>query len=77
MSTVSGEQLRSFIDRIERLEGEVQEIRNDVKEVYAEAKGSGFDVKVMKKIVSLMKKDSDEIAEEEAILETYKAALNM
>ncbi|MCT4552314.1 MAG: DUF2312 domain-containing protein [Alphaproteobacteria bacterium] len=77
MSTVSGEQLRSFIDRIERLEGEVLEIKNDIKEVYAEAKGTGFDVKVMKKIVALMKKDRDEVAEEEAIFETYKAALNL
>ena len=67
-------QLRSFIERIERLEEEKKAIAADIKEVYAEAKGTGFDVKIMRKVVSLRKKDAAERQEEEAILDLYLGA---
>ncbi len=70
-------QLRSFIERIERLEEEKKAIAADIKEVYAEAKGTGFDVKIMRKVVSLRKKDAAERQEEEAILDLYLSALGM
>lgn len=69
------DQLRAFIARIERLEEEKAGIAADIKEVYAEAKGMGFDTKIMRKVISLRKKDRNERAEEEAILDTYLAAL--
>ena len=69
--------LRSFIERIERLEEEKRVIADDVKEVYAEAKGQGFDVKTMRRIVALRKKDPDDRAEEDALLDTYLSALGM
>jgi uncharacterized protein (UPF0335 family) len=70
-------QLRSLIERIERLEEEKKAIAADIKEVYAEAKSNGFDVKVIRKVVSLRKKDQAERAEEEAMLDLYLAALGM
>lgn len=75
--TPTGMRLRSFIERIERLEEEVKALNEDKKEVYAEAKGQGFDVKTMRKIVSLRKKDPDDRAEEDALLDTYLSALGM
>ncbi len=75
--TPTGQRLRAYIDRIERLEESKKDIMEDIKEVYAEAKGDGFDSKAMRKIVAIRKKDSAEVAEEEAILDTYKAALGM
>ena len=75
--SVAADQLKSFIERIERLEEEKAGIAGDIKEVYAEAKGNGFDTKVMRKIVSLRKKDHAERQEEEAILELYLQALGM
>lgn len=74
---VTGEQLRSLIERIERLEEEKAALMEDIKEVYAEAKGNGFDVKVMRQIIRLRKMDSNDRSELEAILDTYKAALGM
>ncbi|MDE0813430.1 MAG: DUF2312 domain-containing protein [Alphaproteobacteria bacterium] len=74
---VTGEQLRSLIERIERLEEEKAALVEDIKEVYAEAKGNGFDVKVMRQIIRLRKMDSNDRSELEAILDTYKAALGM
>ncbi|MFT6583832.1 MAG: hypothetical protein ACJAU6_004290 [Alphaproteobacteria bacterium] len=74
---VTGEQLRSLIERIERLEEEKAALAEDIKEVYAEAKGNGFDVKVMRQIIRLRKMDSNDRSELEAILDTYKAALGM
>jgi uncharacterized protein (UPF0335 family) len=71
------EHLLAFIERIERLEEEKAATQNDIKEVYAEAKGNGFDVKVIRKIVSLRKKEEHERLEEEAILATYMQALGM
>ncbi|MEO9873884.1 MAG: DUF2312 domain-containing protein [Anderseniella sp.] len=70
-------QLRSLIERIERLEEEKKAIAADIKEIYGEAKSNGFDTKIMRKVVSLRKKDSAERQEEEAILDLYLSALGM
>lgn len=70
-------QLRSFIERIERLEEEKKAIAADIKEVYAEAKATGFDTKIMRKVVILRKKDTAERQEEEALLDLYLGALGM
>jgi uncharacterized protein (UPF0335 family) len=75
--TVAAGQLRAFIERIERLEEEKQTIADDIKDVYAEAKGTGFDTKAVRTIIRLRKKDQAERQEEEAILDLYKAALGM
>jgi uncharacterized protein (UPF0335 family) len=72
---VDGGHLRAFIERIERLEEEKKAIADDIKEVYAEAKGNGFDVKVMRKVISLRKMDRDKRIEEETILDLYLTAL--
>ncbi len=76
-SGVAADQLRAFIERIERLEEEKKVIADDIKDVYAESKGNGFDVKVMRKIVSLRKRKPHEREEEEAILDLYLHALGM
>ncbi|MGR3703562.1 MAG: DUF2312 domain-containing protein [Paracoccaceae bacterium] len=75
--SVAAEELRSFIERYERLEAEKKDIVDAQKEVMAEAKGRGYDTKVLRKVISLRKRDKDDIAEEEAVLEMYKAALGM
>ena len=75
--SVAADQLKSFIERIERLEEEKAGIAGDIKEIYAEAKGNGFDVKVIRKIIALRKRDYAERQEEEAILELYLQALGM
>ena len=75
--TVAAGQLRAFIERIERLEEEKKTIADDIKEVYAEAKGTGFDTKAIRALVRLRKKDQAEREEEESILDLYKAALGM
>jgi uncharacterized protein (UPF0335 family) len=72
---VAGDQLKSIVERIERLEEEKKTIADDVKEVYAEAKGTGYDVKVLRKVVALRKRDLDERKEEEAILDLYLQAV--
>jgi uncharacterized protein (UPF0335 family) len=69
--------LKAFIERVERLEEEKKAIAGDIRDVYAEAKGSGFDVKALRAIVRLRKQDVDERKEQEAILETYMHALGM
>ncbi len=76
-SSVAADQLKSFIERIERLEEEKAGLAGDIKDVYAEAKGTGFDTKALRKIISLRKKDHAERQEEEAILELYMQALGM
>jgi uncharacterized protein (UPF0335 family) len=73
----AGEELRAFIERYEHLEAERRDISDQMKEVMAEAKGRGYDVKVLRKVIALRKRDKDDIAEEEAVLEMYKAALGM
>ncbi len=74
---VSAGELRQFVERYERLEMEKKDIADQQKEVMAEAKGRGYDTKVMRKLVAMRKRDQDDIAEEEAVLEMYKAALGM
>jgi uncharacterized protein (UPF0335 family) len=74
---VSAERLRSFVERIERLEEEKAALAGDIREVYSEAKGSGFDIKVMRQIMRLRKLDKGERQEQEAMLETYLRALGM
>jgi uncharacterized protein (UPF0335 family) len=75
--SVAGDQLKAFIERIERLEEEKAGIAGDIREIFAEAKGNGFDTKAMRKILALRKKDYSERQEEEAILELYMQALGM
>ncbi|MDA3888155.1 MAG: DUF2312 domain-containing protein [Allgaiera sp.] len=75
--SVTAEELRQFIERYEHLEAEKKDITEQQKEVMAEAKGRGYDTKVLRKVIALRKRDADDIAEEEAVLEMYKAALNM
>jgi len=74
---IAGDRLRSFIERIERLEDERRALSEDIREVYSEAKGAGFDVKVMRQIVRIRKLDENERDEQEALLDTYMAALGM
>jgi len=74
---VARDQLRAFVERIERLEEEKKTIADDIKDVYGEAKSMGFDTKILKKVIALRKKDDQERMEEELILDTYLAALGM
>ncbi len=74
---VGGERLRAFIDRIERLEEEKTAIAEDIKEIYAEAKGVGFDVKTIRKIIALRKVDDQKRRESEELLDLYKSAIGM
>jgi uncharacterized protein (UPF0335 family) len=71
------DQLKAIIERIERLEEEKKTISDDIRDVYAEAKGNGFDVKALRTIIRMRKQDANERAEEETILETYMQALGM
>ena len=71
------DQLKALIERIERLEEEKKTISDDIRDVYAEAKAIGFDVKALRTIVRLRKQDADERKEQEAVLETYMHALGM
>ena len=73
----SKDQLRSVIERIERLEEEKKTISDDVRDVYVEAKGNGYDVKALRTIVRMRKQDAGERAEQEMVLETYMQALGM
>ncbi len=75
--TVAADELRLLIERAERLEEEKKGIADDIKDVMAEAKGRGYDPKAIRKILSIRKKKKEEYQEEEAILETYLAALGM
>ncbi|WP_138473356.1 DUF2312 domain-containing protein [Poseidonocella sp. HB161398] len=74
---VTAAELRQFVERVERLEAEKKDLGEQIKEVMAEAKGRGYDTKVMRKVIALRKRDRDDIAEEEAVLELYKEALGM
>ena len=71
------DQLKAIVERIERLEEEKKTISDDIRDVYAEAKGNGYDVKALRTIVRMRKQDANERAEQETILETYMAALGM
>ena len=74
---VAAERLRGFVQRIERLEEEKAALAADIREVYAEAKGNGFDIKTLRAIVRLRRLDTTDRAEQEALLDLYKAALGM
>jgi uncharacterized protein (UPF0335 family) len=74
---VTADELRQFIERMERLEAEKKDLADAQKEVMAEAKGRGYDTKVMRKVIALRKRDANDLAEEEAVLEMYKEALGM
>lgn len=74
---VAGDQLRAFIERIERMEEEKKAIADDIREIYAEAKGNGFDTKVLRQVVRIRKLDRAERLEQEAILDLYLHALGM
>ena len=74
---VTAAELRQFIERFERLEAEKKDIADQQKEVMAEAKARGYDTKVMRRVIALRKREPDDIAEEEAVLEMYKQALGM
>ena len=76
-SGVARDQLRAFIERIERMEEEKKAISDDIKEIYAEAKGMGYDTKVLRQVVRIRKQDQHERAEQEAILDLYLHALGM
>jgi uncharacterized protein (UPF0335 family) len=71
------DQLKAFVERIERLEEEKKATSDDIRDVYAEAKGTGFDVKALRTIVRLRKQDTDERREQQAVLETYMHALGL
>ena len=75
--SVTADELRQFIERFEQLESEKADVAEQQKELMAEAKGRGYDTRVMRKVIALRKRKPDEIAEEEAIMEMYKAALGM
>jgi uncharacterized protein (UPF0335 family) len=75
--SVAQDQLRAFIERIERMEEEKAAVAADIKEIYAEAKANGFDTKTLRKIVNIRKQDANERAEQEALLELYMSALGM
>ena len=75
--TVASRQLKSFVERIERLEEEKKGIADDIRDVFAEAKGQGFDTKVMRQVIRIRKKDAAERQEEEALLDLYLHALGM
>ncbi len=76
-TSVAADQLRSIIERIERLEEEKKEVAEQIKEVYAEAKANGFDARTLRRIVGLRKKPTEEREEEEALLDLYLSALGM
>ncbi|MCA3510765.1 MAG: DUF2312 domain-containing protein [Rhodobacter sp.] len=75
--SVTADELRQFIERAETLAAEKRDIAEQEKELFAEAKGRGYDTRVMRKVIALRKRKPDDIAEEEAVLEMYKAALGM
>lgn len=74
---VARDQLRSFVERIERLEEEKRTLADDIKDVYGEAKAMGFDTKVLRLVIKIRKQDQDERMEQEAVLDTYLSALGM
>jgi len=77
LSRFSSAELRAFVERYERLEAEKKDLMDQMKEVMAEAKGRGYDVKALRKLISLRKLDPAQVSEEEAVLELYKDALGM
>ncbi|WP_322890015.1 MULTISPECIES: DUF2312 domain-containing protein [unclassified Yoonia] len=76
-TSVAAEELRQFIERFERLEAEKKDITDGQKEVMAEAKGRGYDTKVLRKIIAIRKRDANDLAEEQAVMDLYMTALGM
>lgn len=76
-TTVAGQELRQFIERWERLEAEKKDITDAQKEVMAEAKGRGYDTKIIRNIIAKRKRDANDLAEEQSVQEMYEAALGM
>ena len=74
---IAGDRLKSFIERLERLEADKIQIQEQMKDVFGEAKASGFDVKVMRQIIQMRKQDAEDLAEQEELLDLYKRALGM
>ncbi|MDM7930938.1 DUF2312 domain-containing protein [Tabrizicola sp.] len=74
---VTADELRQFIERFEQLDSEKKDVADQQKELMAEAKGRGYDTRVMRKVIAMRKRKPDELAEEEAVLELYKSALGM
>jgi uncharacterized protein (UPF0335 family) len=74
---IAGDRLKSFIERIERLEEEKKALANDIKEVYAEAKGTGFDTKIIRQLIRMRKMDQDDLDEQETLIDIYKRAIGM
>jgi len=74
---IAGDRLKSLIERIERLEEEKRALGDDIKEVYAEAKGTGFDPRIMRQIIRIRRMDKDDLDEQESLLDVYKRALGM
>jgi len=74
---VAGDELRQIVERVERLEAEKSDIADQVKEVFAEAKGRGYDVKILKRVIATRKREPDDVAEEQAVFELYANALGM
>lgn len=77
MAEVNNEQLLQFVERIERIEEDIHSLKDDEKEIYSEAKSAGFDVKALRQIIKIRKTDPDKLEQEEAVVETYRAALGM
>ena len=76
-NTVAAAELRQFIERYEHLDAEKSDLADQMKEVMAEAKGRGYDTRVMRKLIAMRKRDRNELAEEEAVMEMYRQALGM
>jgi len=76
-TNVAGERLRSIVDRIERLEEERKALGSDIKDIYAEAKSAGFDVKVLRQLIRIRKQEPAEIEEQETLLDVYRRAIGM
>ena len=74
-TAIPGNRIRSFVERIEQIEAEIQELNEGKKEVFSEAKGEGFDVKILKEIIKLRKQDKDERDEHETLLDVYMRAM--
>jgi uncharacterized protein (UPF0335 family) len=74
---IGGEQLKSLIERIERLEEEKRALAEDIKEVYAEARGNGFEPKIMRQIIRMRRRDQDDVDEEETLIALYRRAIGM
>jgi uncharacterized protein (UPF0335 family) len=74
---IAGDRLKSFVERIERLEEERRALGQDIKEVFSEAKGTGFDPKIMRQVIRLRRMDKDDLDEQESLIDIYKRALGM